>query len=423
MPTASPLPGPARPVALIDVRSCYVSVERAMDPTLEGVACCVLSNNDGVVVAASAEAKALGIRTMHDAWFEISRDPRYAGVIAKSSNYEAIADFSARFYRTLQSLTDVMSVYSVDECWCLLDRRDPTAHAAALQARVLKWVGLPTSCGVGTTKTLAKVAQRHGKAIGQPLVDISSWRRDQIDELLAETPVSEVWGIGAALTRGLAGLGVRTALDLARTDPRTLRRRWSVVLERTARELAGTPCLPVGFEPPERAQIMHTRMLGAIVDSPTEMREVLTSYAQVAARRLRDEGLEASMMQVWVSSSRFREGARTDTAGVALDPPTADPLTLARASWEVLAEMVPGHPYNRAGLLLTGLAPAGSQPSLLSAPDTRLAGVLADVEHRFGRHAVGLGAAGMRTPRRWAMKRDRLSPAATTRWDQLLSVR
>lgn len=417
------LPGSDRPVALIDVRSCFVSVERAMDPTLEGVACCVLSNNDGVVVAASAEAKALGIRTMHDAWFEISRDPRYAQVVARSSNYEAIADFSARFYRTLQTLSSEMSVYSVDECWCLLDRRDPTAHAAALQARVLKWVGLPTSCGVGTTKTLAKVAQRHGKAVGEDLVDISGWRRDQIGELLAATPVSDVWGIGAALTRGLAGIGIRTALDLARADPRLLRRRWSVVLERTARELAGTPCLPVGFEPPERAQIMHTRMLGAPVETRSEMREVLTSYAQVAARRLRAEGLEAGMVQVWVSSSRFREGARTDTAGVALDPPTADPLRLARASWAVLDEMVPGHAYNRAGLLLTGLAPAGAQLSLLGVADTRIADAVAEVEDRFGRDAVGFGAAGLRTPRRWAMKRERLSPAGTTRWDQLLTVR
>lgn len=421
--TVSTLPGATRPVALVDVRCCFVSVERALDPSLEGREVVVLSNNDGVVVAASPEAKALGIRTMQDAWFQLSGDPRYAAVVARSSNYEAIADFSSRFYRTLQTLTDTMSVYSVDECWCLLDRRDPSRHAAALQARVLNWVGLPTSCGVGTTKTLAKVAQRHGKTIGVPLVDISSWSRRQTEELLDQTPVSEVWGIGSALTRGLVGIGVRTALDLARTDPRLLRSRWSVTVERVGRELAGTACLPVGFEPPERAQVMHTRMLGATVDTKAEMREVLTSYAQVTARRLRAEALEAGMMQVWLSSSRFREGARTDTSGVTLDPPTNDPLALARASWRVLDAMVDGHPYNRAGLLLSGLAPAGSQPSLLTAADTRLGDAVAKVEQRFGREALGFGSAGLRARPRWSMRRERLSPAATTRWDQLMRVR
>lgn len=394
-----------------------------MDPTLEGKPVVVLSNNDGVVVAASPEAKAKGIRTMHDAWFKVGKDPKNADVIAMSSNYEAIADFSARFYRTLSTLTDSMEVYSVDECWCLLDRRDPTSHAAELQARVLKWTGLPTSCGVATTKTLAKVAQRHGKAIGQTLVDVSGWARAELDDLLAETPCEDVWGIGSALTRGLVGMGVHTALDLARADPRELRRRWSVVLERTARELAGTPCIAVGYEPPRRAQVMHTRMLGTAVSTPAQMREVLTVYAQAVARRLREEDLEAALMQVWLSSSRFLDGARTDATSIALDPPTNDPLTLARASWAVLDDMIEGHPYNRAGLLLTGLAPAGAQPSLLAVPDMRLADAVSAVEQRFGRSVVGFGAAGLRDSRQWTMRRERLSPAATTKWNELLTVR
>jgi DNA polymerase V len=415
----------ARPIALVDVRSMFVSVERVLDPTLVGRACIVLSNNDGCAVARSDEAKALGVQ-MGDPWFQLRDKPHLLDLVAKSSNYEEYGAFSSRFHETVATVSAETETYSVDEAFVGLPRTDPAGTAAALQARVRQWTGLPTAAGIGPTKTLAKVAQRHAKGVGQPLVDLTTWSPGEVGDLLADTPVSEVWGIGPRLTAGLAGLGIATAADLARADAGVLRRRWSVVLERTARELAGVPCMPVGFTPKDRQQLMYSRMLGATVSSSVEMRSVLAQYAAAAARRLRSQGLEAALMQVWLSSSRFRDDVAHHAASVAFDPPTRDPLRLITASRSVLPKMREGWPYNRAGILLTGLSPAGASPQLWPGETPsrlRLAAAVDEVTTRYGRAAVGWGLTGLRGRRRWDMRRERLSLAGTTHWDELLTVR
>lgn len=137
-------------------------------------------------------------------------------------------------------------------------------------------------------------------------------------------------------------------------------------------------------------------------------------------------GDRASLMQAWLSSSRFRNQPVHHSVSLALDPPTGDPRRLITAAHSVLGQMVEGHPYNRAGILLTGLAPAGSQPLLWGEPDpasSRLAAAVDEVATRFGKASIGYGPTGLRAAPRWQMRREKLSPAATTRWDQLLSVR
>ena len=413
-------------IALVDVRCMFVSVERVLDPTLVGQPTIVLSNNDGCAVSRSDEAKALGV-AMGQPWFEIRERPALDPVIARSSNYEEYGAFSSRFHATIATLAAETEIYSVDESFVTLPASsDPGAAAAEIQARVRQWTGLPTAAGIGTTKTLAKVAQRQAKADGVSLLDLSTWTRPQVEELLEATPVGEVWGIGPRLTRGLAALGVTTALDLARYDAGVLRRRWSVVLERTARELAGTACMPVGFAPRQRCQLMYSRMLGATVSTRSEMRAVLTTYAATAARRLRAYDLEASLLQAWLSSNRFGDQPLHHSVAVGLDPATSDPLQLIAAAHQVLPQLREGHRYNRAGILLTGLSEAGAQRLLWGEPDparARLNSAVDDVAARFGKAAIGYGPTGVRGAPRWQMRREKLSPAATTRWDQLLTVR
>lgn len=415
----------SRPIALVDVRSMFVSVERVLDPTLRDRAVIVLSNNDGCAVARSDEAKALGVQ-MGDPWFQLREKPHLFDLVAKSSNYEEYGAFSSRFHETVASVSASTETYSVDEAFVGLPRHEPAAAAAEIQARVRQWTGLPTAAGIGPTKTLAKVAQRHAKTVGQPLVDLSTWRRHDVGDLLAATPVSEVWGIGPRLTAGLAGLGIHTAADLALADAGVLRRRWSVVLERTARELAGVPCMPVGFSPKDRQQLMYSRMLGATVSTSAEMRSVLAQYASAAARRLRAHGLDAALLQVWISSSRFRDDVAHHSAATAFDPPTSDPLRLISGARAVLPKMREGWPYNRAGILLTGLSPAGASPQLWPGETParrRLAAAVDDLTSRYGRSALGWGPTGLRERQRWDMRRERLSLAGTTNWNQLLTVR
>lgn len=245
---------------------------------LRGHPVIVLSNNDGCAVSRSAEAKDLGVG-MGDPWFQLRDKPHLAGLIARSSNYGEYGGSSTRFHETVASLSAEHEVDSVDEAFVLLPGRDPGGSVADIQARVQRWTGLPTAAGIGGTKTLAKVAQRHAKNTGIDLVDLTDYSHADTEELFAATPVGEVWGVGSRLRAGLAGIGVHTALDLARTDAGYLWRRWSVTLERTGRELAGIPCMPVGLNPKHRQQLMYSRMLGATVSSRSEMRSVLAQYA------------------------------------------------------------------------------------------------------------------------------------------------
>lgn len=400
-------------------------VAGSVDPHLIGQPVIVLSNNDGCAVSRSDEAKQLGV-TMGQPWFEISRKPHLKTVIARSSNYAEYGAFSSRFHNTIATLAADVEIYSVDEAFVTLPAGEQLEVAEAIQARVQRWTGLPTSAGIGTTKTLAKVAQRHAKNEHRTLCDLTTWPPTDLEQLLAATPTEDVWGIGRRLSAGLAELGVRTALDLSRADPGVLRRRWSIVLERTGRELAGTPCMPVGFEPRDRQQLMYSRMLGATVSDPREMRSVLTQYAAAAARRLRSHGLETGLLQAWLTTSRFRDQVSHHSVTVALDPPTADPLALIQASQAILPRMQAGRPYNRVGILLTALAPAGSRPGLWQTTDPareRLAATVDQISSRWGRDVVGYGPTGIRGRHRWDMKRQLLSPAGTTRWEELLTVR
>ncbi|MBW3086195.1 Protein UmuC [Austwickia sp. TVS 96-490-7B] len=417
-------------VALIDVESMYASCERVVDPALMGRPVVVLSNNDGCVIARSREAKECGV-AMGAPWFQVRDDPRFQQVVAKSSNYELYGDLSARFVTTVTSLAADVEVYSIDEVFLSLPAARAEQIVNDIAHRVYQWVGLPVTCGIGTTKTLAKVAQRLAKRDPNPphVGNLAGHSPAQIGDVLAATPVADVWGIGSRLAARLCADRIATAADLATADPGWLRQRYSVTVERTARELAGTPCLLVGNQPVRRAQVMHTRMLGRPVDTLTDMTDVVTVRASQAATRLRSHGLHAALLTVILSAGSSHDKhdvrRRHDTASVPLDPPTNQTHDLIRAAHHATATAMPhGAAYTRVGVLLTDLTPAGEASPLWGSPgDIRLGRAMDALTARLGPGVVGYGAAGFRRVPPWEMRRDLLSAAATTRWDQLLPTR
>ena len=417
-------------IALVDVSSMYVSCERVFQPELQDRPVVVLSNNDGCVVARSQEAKDIGI-PMGEPWFRVRSNPKWRSTIARSSNYELYGDMSARMVTVLESFTPHVEVYSIDECFLRLPAEPGSALATAtrIRERVATWIGLPVQIGIGPTKTLAKTAQHHAKAHPElgGRCDLTGWAPAAVDELLDSLPVSDVWGIGGRLTARLAPLGIRTTLDLARADPRQMRRLFSVVVERTVRELGGVPCTEFGPAPPVRRELMHGRMLGQPVTSWAEMSEVISVYAQTAARRLRRHQLQAGSVTVSMSTSPFRSGpSHHGTRTLALPIPTDSPVEIVRIARRAgQIAYAAGYSYIRAMVMLTDLAPAGSQPHLWAdpdRPDDPIPTLIDRINHRHGHGLIGYGAAGLRRHRPWSMRREMLSPHYTTRWDQLLDV-
>lgn len=148
--------------ALADVNSFYASCEKVFRPDLRGKPVVVLSNNDGCVIARSAEAKRLGIK-MGTPWFQLKEAQFPEKLYVFSSNYELYASLSNRVVALLEEQSPRVEQYSIDECF--LDAReighcmDLEDFGRQLRGHVLSGTGLTIGVGFGATKTLAKSAQ------------------------------------------------------------------------------------------------------------------------------------------------------------------------------------------------------------------------------------------------------------------------
>ncbi|VTP68838.1 DNA polymerase V subunit UmuC [Leclercia adecarboxylata] len=158
---------------------------------------------------------------------------------------------------TLEELTPRVEIYSIDEAFCDLtgvsNCLNLEAFGREIRQTLLQRTHLTVGVGIAPTKTLAKLANFAAKKWQRQtggVLDLSSVERQR--KLMAALPVEEVWGVGRRISKKLNAMGINTALDLADTHIAVIRKHFSVVLERTVRELRGESCL--GFEEFSRAQ-------------------------------------------------------------------------------------------------------------------------------------------------------------------------
>lgn len=360
--------------ALIDGNNFYVSCERLFRPSLVGQPVVVLSNNDGCTVSRSNEAKALGVR-MGQPWFQCRHLEREHGLLALSSNYELYGELSERLLTIASSYAPRAEVYSIDETFLdfagterALGDRVTLGHC--LREQVLRWIGLPTCVGFGATKTLAKLANHIAKTAERKpgsypercagVCNLCALQPGQLDELFAATPVGEVWGIGRSIAPQLEAAGIATVLDLARTDTRALRTRFSVALERTLRELRGTRCIALEDAPAPNKQIMVSRSFGEPVLLGSDLARAVIRFASRAAERLRAQQAAAGAVLVFIATSPFRrdDAQYSRNVSMPLPRPTADTAALAGAAVAGLRRIYrKGYRYAKASVMLLELQP------------------------------------------------------------------
>jgi len=416
--------------ALIDCNSFYASCERVYRPWLGDVPVVVLSNNDGCVIARTREAKRLGI-PMGAPYFQWRDQMREWGVACFSSNYELYGQMSVRVMTTLEEMFPRLEVYSIDEAFADLTglQSDLVEMGHEARARVLLWTGIPVGVGIGPTKTLAKLANWAAKTWrkSEGVIDLRDPSRR--DRLLQMTDVSEVWGVGRRLTARLQPLGIKTAWDLAQCDPASLRRQFSVVLEKTARELRGISCLQLEEAVPPRQMICSSKMFGARVRELPPIREAVVAYVSKAAEKMRAQGSLAGALQVAIRTGMHNpdQPRYANAINCPLPYPTDDTRVLAAAAIRGLDAIYrPGYAYSKAEVLLMDLRQRGEFTGDLfaAAPSPgadRLMAVIDRINAREGRGTVRLG----RIPAapEWAMRREMMSQRYTTRWDELMVVR
>ncbi|MDF5628503.1 translesion error-prone DNA polymerase V subunit UmuC [Vibrio parahaemolyticus] len=418
--------------ALVDCNNFYASCEKLFRPDLKDTPVVVLSNNDGCVVARSREAKLLGIK-MGVPVFQIKAEMQRHGILAFSSNYALYADLSSRVMRTLEEMAPRVEVYSIDEAFLDLTGIESAISLVEfgqqVRERIGHWIGITVCVGIAPTKTLAKLANHAAKKYPatQGVVDLTNPDRQR--RLLALVPVDDVWGVGKRLSKRLNTLGITTALDLANASPRAIRDQFSVVLERTVRELNGESCIELEEIPPTKKQIVCSRSFGVKVTQFELLREAVCEYATRATEKLRKEQQQAKVMTVFIRTSPFKdnEPQYSNSASGELLIPSCDTRDFIELANHLLKRIwKDGFRYAKAGVMLSDFYDPGMfQPGLFDDVSTRsnsqqLMSVL-DTINQSGAGKVFF--AGQGTKKDWSMKREHLSPAYTTRWDQLPRVK
>ena len=429
--------------ALVDGNNFYVSCERAFRPSLLGRPVIVLSNNDGCAIARSNEAKALGI-TMGAPWFEIRRKLPDAGIVALSANFTLYGDMSNRMAAIAAGLGPEQEIYSIDESFIGMDgvRGDLVARGHAVRERILQWIGIPVGVGIGRTKTLAKLANHVAKSADRKpgsypsqharVCNLAALGADDLAAVMAATKIEDIWGIGPRLTAQFEAEGLKNALDVARMDPATARRRWSVVVERTVRELQGQSCISLEEVAPAKKEIACTRGFGRPVTTLPDLVEAVSDFAGRAGEKLRRQGGKAGQVLVFVHTSPFRRHDKqySRSITVPLRRPTADSGQLVGTAVRGLrAIFKPGFNYAKAGVMLLDLQAGDVDQKELeldgsSVDRSALMGALDTLNDRFGRSTVALASAGVAgDKRRFVMKRERKTPEYTTRWADMPTAR
>lgn len=417
--------------ALIDGNNFYVSCHRAFEPALEGKPVVCLSNNDGCAVSRSNEAKALGVK-MGQPWFQLQDLVKKHGLIGLSSTYELYADMSARMMAILGRFSPDQEIYSIDECFLGMDgfeRWDRVAYAQAMRQQVRQWIGIPVCVGIGESKTLAKLANhcaKKGHAGKDGVCDLTLLSQAERSAVFQGISVSEVWGIGPRLTKSLAERGITNVEYLRSANAKVLRREYSVVVERTIAELNGEACIGLDDAPPPKQEIQSSRSFGTYVEDLPSLEEAVATYVATAAVKLRSQGSVAGRVQVYVRTNPFKANAAQYQKAIVvpLSIPTDDTLRLTQAAlWGLRRIYRHGYLYQKAGIALMELQRQDTvQPDLFTTArdNTRLMATMDKINRLWGKGTLRSAAEGMH--RSWSMKREKMSPQYTTRWDQLPRV-
>jgi DNA polymerase V len=419
-------------LALVDCNNFYASCKRVFDPSLRTRPVVVLSNNDGCIVARSAEAKALGLK-MGEPYFKVKELLDRHNVAVFSSNYALYGDMSQRVMKTLQQFSPEVEIYSIDEAFLNLEGfRDLPKLANQIRETVKQWTGLPVSVGIAPTKTLAKLANNIAKKKagynGVCTLDTpEAW-----EPLLKEFEAGDVWGIGPQYKKLLNKHGVNTALEFSRLPETWLRKHMSVVGARTASELRGQPCLEMELHVDPKKGITVSRSFGTRITEFPELSQALSSYVARAAEKLRRENLVARHMLVFMHTSPFAKDKTKDPyyaphLSFALPLHTNYTPELAHYALGALQKMYrPGYRYMKCGVMLTDLLTVGTQTGDLFARrnterESKLMSALDHINQTMGKRTLFYASSGIQQA--WSGAATRKSPAYTTDWDSLIQVK
>jgi len=416
-------------IALVDCNSFYASCERIFNPKLLGRPIVVLSNNDGCIITRSNEAKQLGIK-MGEPYFKAKKIIEENNVHVFSSNYSLYGDISERVMETLLRFSPDVEIYSIDEAFLSFNgfkASELKAYCLHIRNIIKQWVGIPVSIGVSSTKTLSKAANHLAKKNSELggvciLKDLKI-----INEALKIIEIRDVWGIGKRLSKFLTSQGIKTAKQFVNLDRRWVRKNMGVVGEKTQMELKGISCLDLELVPSTRKSCCVSRSFSQTIENIEELMESVASYGSRVAEKIREENLVSQLMSVFIHTNHFnrKEKQYSNSIRLQLDFPTNNSSLIVKKAVEGARIIFRrGFRYKKAGVILYELHDASSVRGLLDydrEESDLLMKSLDEVNLRYGSSTLHLAAEGIK--KKWSMKRKKISPCYTTRFDELMIVK
>ena len=417
-------------VALVDCNSFYASCEQVFRPDLWGKPVVVLSNNDGCVIAANKEAKALTHIPMFEPIFKIKQQLVNNGVTFFSSNYTLYGEMSQRVMNTLQLFSPEVEVYSIDESFVdLRGIKNLNAYGHRIKETIYRNTGIPTGVGIAPTKVLAKLANRIAKKNPEHQHVFVIRNDEERIKVLKNTSVSDIWGIGRQHTKHLQNKGIHSAYDFTQTPLTWVRSNMTVVGERMWRDLNGFPCLDMVLLPEAKKGVGTAKSFGKKLTSLELIEEACAYYIAEVTEVLRAQKTCASRLQVFLHTNQFSDidGQYRNKKTINLTFPTNDTFTLVEEARKILKEIYkPGYRYKKVGVNLRGIIPeACIQTNLFEGEDffkkQKLIRAFDTLNIKYGKGKLFSGLTGTRK-KEWELVKEDRSPRFTTQWGELLVV-
>lgn len=384
------------------------------------------------MVARSNESKAMGIK-MGTPFFKIRDKVESVNLIVRSSNYSLYGDLSSRVMSILAAAVPKIEIYSIDEAYlCVdgIDKKKLEVLCPELVRRIRKWVGIPVSIGIASTKTLAKVANHFAKKYPGYKGVCRIVTEEQRVKALKLTPIGDVWGIGRRVAPRLLAMGLTTAFDYVSMPQDWVYKNLGLGGLRVWNELNGKESVEEERDE-ARQSICTSRSFAETITDIQELSARVSDFAAKCAEKLRHDGTAAYCINTFLYTNRFREDKPQDfpDATIRLDMPASSTQEVVSAALKALKLIwKPGFEYKKAGVVVFDIVNRDERQLTLFETDSAkkekqdvLSQVMDNVNVSSGQNVLRVAT---QRPGHYAdgIRREHASRLFSTDWDSIIEI-
>lgn len=384
------------------------------------------------MVARSNESKVMGIK-MGTPFFKIRDKVESGNLIVRSSNYSLYGDLSSRVMSILAAAVPKIEIYSIDEAYlCVdgIDKKKLEVLCPELVRRIRKWVGIPVSIGIASTKTLAKVANHFAKKYPGYKGVCRIVTEEQRVKALKLTPIGDVWGIGRRVAPRLLAMGLTTAFDYVSMPQDWVYKNLGLGGLRVWNELNGKESVEAERDE-ARQSICTSRSFAETITDIQELSARVSDFAAKCAEKLRHDGTAAYCINTFLYTNRFREDKPQDfpDATIRLDMPASSTQEVVSAALKALKLIwKPGFEYKKAGVVVFDIVNRDERQLTLFETDSAkkekqdvLSQVMDNVNVSSGQNVLRVAT---QRPGHYAdgIRREHASRLFSTDWDSIIEI-